>query len=300
VVESFKDKYIETSKKVSVAVLISTLNILNDAEINYKAARNKRLHVELVLIKLCYLQQAIELTSDGSGVSKKKLIESARPLAFRQIAAFEVKENKSEIRSPKSEAKLIIEGPGSNSYREEKIKVAEEKSAYGKQRTATELQTSNLKPQTSNGKISPLDKIRQQYQGNAAAANGHTNHPLQPETLQFAWAEYIQRLKEARNPAAQPFELAQLQIKDNNSFEVVTANNIEQKFIEQERNHLFSFLQQKLENRLLQFNVTISEPLLDRPGIEAPLTSKEQFMKMAEQYPLLKELKDRLKLDLDY
>jgi DNA polymerase III subunit gamma/tau len=318
VVESFKDKYIETSKKVSVAVLISTLNILNEAEINYKAARNKRLHVELALIKLCYLQQAIELTSDGSGVSKKKLIESARPLAFRQIAAFEVRSQKTEVRgqksevgpstslrmSQKSDTKLIIESPDSDSYREEKIKVAEDKPSYGKQTTVNEQPPSNaISPQarpTSNTKISALDKIRKQYQGNGAAANGHTNHPLQIETLQTAWADYIQKLKEAKNPAAQPFELAQLQIKDDNSFEVVTANNIEQKFIEQERNHLFSFLQQQLKNRLLQFNVIISETQQERPEIEAPLSAKEQFMKMAEQYPLVKELKDRLKLDLDY
>ena len=81
VVESFKDKYISTAKKVSPALLISALNILNEAEISYKAARNKRLHVELALIKLCYLQQAITITTDGAGVSKKKLIEA--PLAFR-------------------------------------------------------------------------------------------------------------------------------------------------------------------------------------------------------------------------
>lgn len=71
VVESFKDKYISTAKTVSPALLISALNILNEAEINYKAARNKRLHVELALIKLCYLQQAISITADGTGVSKK-------------------------------------------------------------------------------------------------------------------------------------------------------------------------------------------------------------------------------------
>jgi len=303
VVESFKDKYVETSKKVSVAVLISTLNILNEAEINYKAARNKRLHVELVLIKLCYLQQAIELTSAEGGVSKKKLIESARPIAFRQIAAFAVRV-KSEVGSRKSDTKLIIESRGSDSNREENIKVAEEGVSYGKQRAANEEQTSNaVMPQSrpaSDGKISALDKIRKQYQGNGAAHHGHTNQPLQMDSLQTAWTEYIQKLKEARNPAAQPFELAQLQIKDANSFEVVTANNIEQKFIEQERNHLFSFLQQQLKNRLLQFNVTISESLQERPEIEVPLSSKEQFMRLSEQYPLVKELKERLKLDLDY
>src|SRR5580765_968437 len=36
VVESFKDKYVETAKKISPAVLISALNILNESEINYK------------------------------------------------------------------------------------------------------------------------------------------------------------------------------------------------------------------------------------------------------------------------
>ena len=51
--------------------------------------------------------------------------------------------------------------------------------------------------------------------------------------------------KEAKNPAAQPFQLAALRIKDENSFEAVTANNIEQKFIEQYlevgEDHEFSF-----------------------------------------------------------
>ena len=94
--------------------------------------------------------------------------------------------------------------------------------------------------------------------------------------------------------------MAALRIKDENSFEAVTANNIEQKFIEQERNKLFAFLLEQLQNRLLQFNVLIEEKAEDRPVIEIPLNSKEQFQKMVEQFPLVKELKDRLKLELDY
>ena len=127
VVESFRDRYVETSRNVSMAVLISSLNILNEAEMNYKAARNKRLHVELVLIKLCYLQQAIELTADGGGISKKKLIESAKPIAFRKIAPLEVKEplKSKKERPATTNEKLIIETPEI-----EQIKVAEDSSAY--------------------------------------------------------------------------------------------------------------------------------------------------------------------------
>jgi len=71
-VESFKSRYLDTAKKVSAGLLVSALNILNEAEINYKSARNKRLHVELTLIKLCYLQQALDLTTDAGSSGKKK------------------------------------------------------------------------------------------------------------------------------------------------------------------------------------------------------------------------------------
>ena len=98
----------------------------------------------------------------------------------------------------------------------------------------------------------------------------------------------------------QSFELAHLQIKDENCFEVITSNNIQQKFIEQERNHLFAFLQQQLKNRLLQISVVVLENPLERKVTEISLSSREQFIKLVEQYPLLLELKERLRLDLDY
>ncbi len=110
-VESFREKYISTAKTIAPSFLISALNIINEAEINYKAARNKRLHVELALIKLCYLQQAIDLTSDAGGISKKKVVEGS--LAFRSVAIrplkAETKSQKSTIRDQNNEAKLMIE-----------------------------------------------------------------------------------------------------------------------------------------------------------------------------------------------
>jgi DNA polymerase-3 subunit gamma/tau len=307
VVESFREKYIATAKTVSAAVLISALNILNETEINYKAARNKRLHVELALIRLCYLQQAIELTAEGNTISKKKIVEAAKPVALRQIVPLQFKSRSQSGQKEKVDAnydfdtKLIIEQSILD-----KIKPAKNTSVAETQGTGNMQQaTGNLKPETANlepatGKISALDKIRKQYQGNGSLTNENINQPLQEDALQRAWIDYVQKLKDARNPAAQSFELASLRIKDENSFEAVTANNIEQKFIEQDRNKVFAYLQEKLNNRLLQFNVVIEENPDLRPKVEVPLSSKEQLQKMIEQYPLVKELKDKLKLDLDY
>ena len=88
VVESFRDKYISAGRTADTAFLISSLNVLNEAEINYKAARNKRLHVELALIKLCYLGQALRRGNEGTGV--KRTSEQARPVAIRNIPATEL------------------------------------------------------------------------------------------------------------------------------------------------------------------------------------------------------------------
>jgi DNA polymerase-3 subunit gamma/tau len=33
---------------------------------------------------------------------------------------------------------------------------------------------------------------------------------------------------------------------------------------------------------------------------DLPLSSREQYQKIIEQYPLVKELKERLRMDLDY
>ncbi len=276
VVESFRDKYIQVSKQISPALLISALNILNDAEINYKAARNKRLHVELSLIKLCYLQQAVELSSGDTGISKKKLV--GKPQAFRtaSIQAFTSLENKKPSGKQES-AKIIIEIPPA----EKENKVTETPAA------------------STGGKLSALNKIRQQYTDQNKEGSGQLL-PLNLEDLQKAWLEYVAQLRDEKNPAAQPFEQAQLRIHDENSFEVVTSNTVEKQFIEQSRNGLFSFLKDKLSNRLLKFTVTIDEARMEKRPVEITLSASEQYQKMIEMYPAVKELKDKLNLTLDY
>jgi DNA polymerase-3 subunit gamma/tau len=291
-VESFREKYISTAKNISPSLLISALNIINDAEINYKAARNKRLHVELAIIKLCYLQQAIEITSEGGGLSKKKIVETS--LSFR-TAAIKPLRLKTTDNGPQttvkkqSEAKLVIETS----------LVKEESTNY---KSEPQSQTPNAKSQTENTKLSPLDKIRKQVKGNGNNSNGHAavNTPLELEQLQAAWNEYALKLKSEKNPAGTNFELAEIIVQDANSFIAIVTNNIQLRFIEQSGQKASQFLREKLKNSLLEFFIVMEENKEERIPVGTPLTSREQFLKMAERYPLVKELKDRLRLELDY
>jgi DNA polymerase-3 subunit gamma/tau len=94
--------------------------------------------------------------------------------------------------------------------------------------------------------------------------------------------------------------LAELVIKDAACFEVIVQNKIAEKFIELERKEAGEFLQGELGNRTLQFTITLIEPPKDENAVVGPLTARDQYLKLIEDYPLVKELKDRLKLELDY
>ncbi|HMX77729.1 MAG TPA: DNA polymerase III subunit gamma/tau, partial [Chitinophagaceae bacterium] len=247
VVESFKDKYVSTAKNVSAPLLVSALNILNETEINYKAARNKRLHVELAIIKLCYLQQAIEISSGGSGLSKKKRIDGPVAYKTKSITPFAP-----EVKTSPG-AKLIIETSSAE------LSIAKEATPGYEKPTAavTEKITPVQQAPAKSTRITALDKIRQQYLSDSAELMEANEPPLAQESLMQVWGEYTNLIKNEKNPASHSFEVAVLRIIDGDSFEIVVADFIEKQFIEKERNRLFEFLQNKLDRKNIKFALVV-------------------------------------------
>ena len=296
VVESFKERYLEAAKKTSFAYIISALNILNETTVNYKSARNKRLHVELALIKLTYLQQALELTASGEGTGKKKLIDSIKPVAFKNLPFIAIREPNASSAAikPNTAARLIIETETA------KAPVYKEEPANALAESTIPIPNSQSPIPASTGKLSGLNKIRKQYTNTDSNSTAAQIKPLTEESLQQVWNDFTTGLKEAKNPAGQSFDLAVLRIRDESAFEIVTPNNLQLKFIESERVKLSEHLQQQFNNRLLTFFIIIEEKVDLSHKVDIPLNTKEQYQKIAAEYPLVKELKDRLRLELDY
>ncbi|MDN3205491.1 DNA polymerase III subunit gamma/tau [Algoriphagus sediminis] len=70
--EDAQSKYLEQSKNATVSFLLSALNIINQADVNYRMSKNQRLHVELALMKVSKLQRAFKLTALAAAEAKKK------------------------------------------------------------------------------------------------------------------------------------------------------------------------------------------------------------------------------------
>jgi DNA polymerase-3 subunit gamma/tau len=73
--EGIKQKYVQQAQQAPLAFLLSALNLISQCDREFKQAKNQRLHVELALMKLAYLNGAVqfvrELQSAG-GEAKKK------------------------------------------------------------------------------------------------------------------------------------------------------------------------------------------------------------------------------------
>jgi DNA polymerase-3 subunit gamma/tau len=282
VVESFRKRYADYAQKVDAGYLVSTLNVLNEAETGFRTARNKRLHVELTLIKLCYLRQALELTADGSDLSKKKGTDNARVLNFRALPNYILDNRNSTEALPA--AKLVIEPEQQPSRSAAPVFAAPAAQPKAPART---------------GKIGGLDALRNKIQAEAGT-NIIVDVDIEMETLTAGWKAFIEVLKAEKNAAWNNFEMARLQIRDANIFEAVVSDNIAYQFIASQRNKASDFLKQKLQNRNLQL-LLVQEESNEAPDLSAlPLSARDQYQQLAEQYPLVKELKERLRLELDY
>jgi DNA polymerase-3 subunit gamma/tau len=60
------------------------------------------------------------------------------------------------------------------------------------------------------------------------------------------------------------------------------------------------YIQQQFNNRSITFSIEVEEGEIPEIPQYLALNSRQRFERIAEQYPLLRDLKDKLKLELDY
>ncbi len=306
--EGFKQRYLDTALKTDGALLLAALNVLNEAEINYRQARNKRLHVELTIIKLCYLQQAIELVHNGDTIQPKKQLEGVKPVSFKALSPVlhKIKNENIANEQPAKAVKKISslakeEEVGKNpELNNARLIIHEDNRPILPKPAIDHTTVATVKPIQKIKRISALEKIREQV-ALENKLNGNGAKDLNEEELYIAWGLYIEELRKNNNHSGiSNFKSARLNIIDNNCIEIITDSNIQQKFVETERAALIEHLQAYFNNRYLTYKVIVMENKNNDKIADEHLSTKEQYLRIIEEYPLVKQLKDKLGLQLDY
>ncbi len=310
VVEGMQEKYKSVAASVGAGYLVSALNILNEAEIHFKMARNKRLHVELTIIKLNFLQQAIELSLQEGNIVKKKRVDGPVAINYKPVPSIQIITPPVNIQT--AGGKLLVEEKKKTPIAAQvqpSIKPALPQTPPPSMAPVISMVKETVPssyPNTTNTQTSVtkgggiLDALRSKYGDRYTVQEVKDPISITMETLQPHWNHFAAKIKEENKISqANAFSTATLEIVDDSIFLVKVDSTLQQKFIEQEKSIVLEELQKHYHNRLLTFNFFINETERDSTPTVKPLNSKQRFERMAEQYPLLRVLRDNLKLEID-
>jgi len=71
--DSIRERYQQQAGILTLDYILSALQLCSECDINFRTARNKRLHLEMTMIKMMYLPSMIESEVIGTGEKKKSL-----------------------------------------------------------------------------------------------------------------------------------------------------------------------------------------------------------------------------------
>lgn len=276
-------RYIDTANKISQGFLVNAINIANQFDLGYKASRNQRLHVELALIKMCYLPSLV------AGDEKKKFSQSIN------LSPGKVKSESVETTTEKSVAKK--EQNSSTTVPEASI----EKAAQEVQK-----KSNPIKKKLSDGvaKLGNLDDLlsaditpqqpKEKTKDEEETPIIDSDRQISQEELDVAIASFVAKLKsEERSIQVSLFSF----IKP-----VITEKNVLIELIKQHRIQLEEIKVEFLQHLRAATNhpgllIDIKEIKKKAEGTRA-YTGQEKFEVMAKKNPALVTLKDKLNLTI--
>jgi DNA polymerase-3 subunit gamma/tau len=260
-----KEKYKIQSRQCSVPFLLELLDIAAKCDMNYRAAKHQRLHVEISLMKMCAL--------NGEGLKKKLETLAFTPQkAEQQVKPF----------SPPPSISSIAKEPATDN---------------------SKLQTPNSKPSTGRSGISitetlkPQEKKTEVTKAEQDVTVKGTKEFSQRE-LEIVWDEFaVQLQKQGRYSLHAALVKRKPSLKENFKIEFLLDNSAVEKDVTDVKMELMVFLRQNLDNGNLQLTTLIDK---SAHASKTPYTPKEKFERLLEKNPALKDLKNTFDLDIEY
>lgn len=289
--EAHKRMFFEKAQMVATEYLVSALNILNEAEINYKTTLNKRLHLEVTFIKLCYLNNVLDTSSVAEDAKKKysQPVNTPAPAAAPQMSAPPPVQD--TYRAPDPAPVTVTEAP---------VPVVSRASQPHTPPPATPSVPASA-PASGPPKPKFGKNFLQQMQEQASqSVVPQETIPLTLEVAQDLYARYIDRLKNDSEKVLQATNLASATVRINAPDEIILVcnSNIGLIYASGNTDAMRDFCKQETNNKDLRV-VAILDPTAERQAPKVQSVSKsEQFDMMVRQNPYLKQLKDQLRLDI--
>lgn len=332
--ETVKNRYLEEAPKYETNNLVTALELLGKADLDYKISRNQRLLVEVLLLRLCALFSQKE---EKKNFSDRPEITPAKPKSkvdeSMESAIPEIKEKQvAPVTKPAAEVKVRKEVNEPDQTRvaepeelnvEEKSSIdnpaplAEEPLSEPKKENTKQAEepkpTSGFSSKLGHGKTTGIpslsamkaklemkeEKGPQESTKEQDLYDGKPADAFDLNQLWEAWKAYAAKINQA---GKQSYYVTLTKhdpvMVETNQIEFLVDNHVQVSDLNEDKGNLLDFLREKLNNWRIQLKVVIDES--DAKDGDSLYDPSDKFAAMVEKNPLLNELKNRFDLDVDH
>ncbi|HAK78571.1 MAG TPA: DNA polymerase III subunit gamma/tau [Runella sp.] len=276
--ETAKNKYLDQSARASVSFLLSALSVGSQCDINYKAAKQQRLHVEICLMKLAKIPEVLDLnTLSGDEKKKPSLTENSQvavptTATPKPIASLPSPSVAAETPPPYAQNGL----PG----------------ALGKLRSTVNI---SAQPQPVE-ETKPVAKTQEDPTITADLPTNWKDQPFTTKELQQTWDAFSSFREQNGGAVSEQIMLNREFKMEGTTIELILDNLHQEVLLNDVKPELLGYLRRHLKNRQIQISYRIAPNEVKRN----PYTPLEKFNTLAEKNPSLLDLQRLLGLDVDF
>jgi len=267
------DRYKAQAQQCSPEFLFQALRISNDCDLDYRQSKNKRLLVELALIRQCQLtdEKKKSITTDNSPAPIQKVIvntpatviSAPTPVAAPTVQA-----------SPAPEAPIRVKPKTTSSL--ESSQTFHRPASI----SISSPQTITVSPQT----VTDETKVEILVQ----------NGIFSDEELEEAWLQFAETIPGHGRMVSYLQSSIPKRISTT-SFEVIVSNIFQEKELKRLQQDILEYMRLKLKNS----NVVMSIKLAEESENQRSNTPEDRYKIMVEQNPALAKLRSGLNLEID-
>lgn len=273
------EKFRSQASELNNDYLTELLTFTNEADSLYKTSQNPRLHVEILIMKLC---------SIGAQKKKSKYLEAdiLAPISDKKKSDNSLEVNKENIE------KQVISMPDKsiNTIQEDvKTEIIRPKSSLSSKKRFTTASITGIRKKINDDSNTQVEGDKKQD-----VSSSRFSQTL----LEEKWNQFAElRKKEGKMGLHTTLTKTRPILNDDFSIEFIIDSEVQKIEFQTESQLLLDFLRSELKNGLIQLNLQITES--KSPKL-TQLTSRERFFQMAEENPDLHNFKEVFDLDIEY
>ena len=281
---SIREKYIAMAQQCSNSFLYRAIELSNECDLNYRLSKNKRLLLELTLIKLCQLTAVPDMGNE----EKKKTIEPIVP----QKNGPQTEPVAPPSRKPAEETAKHQRENNTEQPEEEEPPHTESQPAKELEKRAT-LKRRNVSMAGMGVSLASISMQKEETVLAKEEVQQNWTNLFTENELITAWKSYAATLKE-EVLLKNTMSLYLPRMLSDVLFEVEVNTELNKQYLTDNSLAILSFLRDTLQNGEITMTIRIAED----NAIKKPLTSHEIFEEMVQQNPALQKLSDEFGLEL--